>query len=127
MNASVSSHKLYSTGYGLFLLFVTPLAILDLIMMCIGFMFLGVYPLSIPATQRVQQPYLAWLIVSIEMIVVYGVGWIWCIFYWLPIEYTGEIVYTLFMLIMNLVQPIVQASLAAYISNSYEGGVLTKT
>lgn len=32
----------------------------------------------------------------------------------------------LFIVIMNIVQPVVQASLAAYISTSYDTGILTK-
>ena len=46
---SVVKHRLkYADGF--VMLFTTPLAILDLVMMCIGFMFLGVYPLSVPAS-----------------------------------------------------------------------------
>ena len=83
------NHKL-KKGDGFILLFTTPLAILDLAMMSVGFMFLGVYPLSVPTALRSQQPYLAWLIVSIEMIVTYGIGWVWCIYYWLPFEYFSD-------------------------------------
>ena len=46
-------HKL-KKGDGFILLFTTPLAILDLVMMCVGFMFLGVYPLSVPIALRSQ-------------------------------------------------------------------------
>ena len=70
------------------------------------------------------------------MIVVYAIGWIWGLIYWLPIDFNKynsdlfelfQTIYFFFMLIMNVVQPTIQASLAAYISYSYDVGVLTKT
>jgi hypothetical protein len=71
-------------------------------MMCVGFMFLGVYPLSAPTTQRTQQPYLAWSIVSTEMIVVYASGWVSYILLYL-VEGSGIRIHLIFMLALNIV------------------------
>lgn len=43
-----------SNGDFLLLFAGIPLAILDFLMMGVGFMFLGVYPLSVPFAQRSQ-------------------------------------------------------------------------
>jgi len=68
------------------------------------------------------------------MILTNSIGWIWYLCYFLPIDYNRNelydnvmLFYAIYMLVINFVQPIVQASLAAYISNAYEVGVMNKT
>ena len=55
LDFSAAYHKLKSSMDGIILIFAPiPLAILDLLMMGVGFMFLGVYPLSVPVSSRSQ-------------------------------------------------------------------------
>ena len=61
------------------------------------------------------------------MIVTYGTCWVTWLFGFLLFDSENtEYAYSLFMVVFNIIQPIVQASLAAYISNSYDVGVLSK-
>jgi hypothetical protein len=54
LDFSVAYHKLKSSFDVLGLFLPAPLVILDLLMMGVGFMFLGVYPLSVPVSSRSQ-------------------------------------------------------------------------
>ena len=51
-------------------------------MMCIGFMFLGIYPLSVQTATRQLNPYYAWSVVGGEIVTVHGIALIiWLVGY----------------------------------------------
>jgi len=51
-------------------------------MMCIGFIYIGVYPLSVSVATRYLNPYYAWSIVGGEIVVTHAIALIvWLIGY----------------------------------------------